>query len=274
MPMIRDRVLSMAGAAAAPDINPDECVAVGGSLAGVLRHQPDHPALKRVRQGLADQARARQAAELDAMLDEDDAAPAPAEHPADGSPAASPPQAPSSEHDDTQRLGPALNNPPVIPMLPPAMPAEGELTDPGIPAVEIRDASTHPLGVIALGDALVPKVVTMIPAATPIPCERRARFAYAFDDMTAVQVEVCEGHGTAREEVTVIGAVVLEDLPPRPRGTPIDVIYRYTVDARLEVDVVDVETGATRQAEVHLTGATDADAVDSAAAQISETTVR
>ncbi len=273
MPMIRERVLALCGHAEAPDINPDECVAIGTTLAGVLRHQPGHPALKRVRQGLADQARARQAAELEDMLDKEVEA---EEVEVEEVEEVEVEEVEEVEVEEVEEalVGPAVNKPPIIPSLPPPPIVEDELTDPGIPAVEIQDASTHPLGVIALGADLDQMVVVLIPAATPIPCERRGRFAYAYDGMTAVQVEICEGQGSTRDEVTVIGTVILDDLPPRPRGTPIDVVYRYTVDARLEIDVLDVETGASRQAEVHLTGGMDSTSLDAARDQISDTKVR
>jgi molecular chaperone DnaK len=96
--------------------------------------------------------------------------------------------------------------------------------------------------------------VMLIDKATPVPCERKGRFAYAYDGMTAVQVEVTEGAGNNRDEVFVVGQIVLEDLPPRPRGTPIDVTYRYNVNQILEVDVVDVETETVRSARLHLLG--------------------
>ena len=75
--------------------------------------------------------------------------------------------------------------------------------------------------------------------------------------MTAVRVEVTEGQGETRSEVTVIGEVVLENLPPRPRGTPIDVMYRYTENQLLEIHVVDVETRARRRARLNLKGSLD-----------------
>jgi molecular chaperone DnaK (HSP70) len=265
MPMIRERVMAMAGQAKAPEINPDECVAIGGALAAVLRHDKNHPALRRVRQGLAEAARARQTAELDAMFE-----PEPMEEPH-----VELEDPHTEESQPVALLGHALNQPPLIPNLPaPPMILDNEPTDPGIPAIEILDASTHPLGVIALGEDLSPMVATLIPAATTVPCERRGRFAYAYDGLTAVQVEICEGHGSQPEDVRVIGQVILANLPPRPRGTPIDVIYRYTVDARLEVDVLDVETGAMRQAEVRLTGGIEASSLEAARQQISETEVR
>ena len=138
--------------------------------------------------------------------------------------------------------------------------------------MEIQDACTHPLGVIALDADLNEMVVTLIEQATPVPCECKGRFAYAYDDMTAVQVEVTEGNGTNRDEVFVVGQIVLEDLPPRPRGTPIDVVYRYNMNQILEVDVVDVETQTVRSAHLHLLG--ELLDMDSAEDQVSETEVR
>lgn len=128
-----------------------------------------------------------------------------------------------------------------------------------LPGVQIADVATHPLGIVALDTELDERVVMLIPEFTPLPCEKRGRFAYAYDNMTAVRVEVTEGVGTARDEVTVIGEVVLENLPPRPRGTPIEVVYRYTVNQILEVDVIDVETRATRSARIVLKGALTAE---------------
>ena len=138
--------------------------------------------------------------------------------------------------------------------------------------MNIEDACTHPLGVIALDESLNEMVVTLIDKATPVPAECSGRFAYAYDGMTAVQVEVTEGTGSNRDEVFVVGQIILENLPPRPRGTPIDVVYRYNMNQILEVDVVDVETQVVRSARLHLLG----ELLDMEAAedQVAETQVR
>jgi molecular chaperone DnaK len=149
-----------------------------------------------------------------------------------------------------------------------------DVTDPGIPAVKIADACTHPLGVVVLDEDLNERIVTLIDAATPVPCERRGRFAYAYDGMTAVSVQITEGRGETPDDVTLIGQIVLDELPARPRGTPIDVVYRYNEDQILEVDVVDVETAAVRSVQVNLTGALDSDALFAAAQLVSDTHVR
>ena len=125
---------------------------------------------------------------------------------------------------------------------------------PQLAMATITDATTHPMGVVVLDRNLREVVVPLIPESTPLPCERKGRFAYAYDGMTAVRVEVTEGAGAQRDEVEVIGEVVLENLPPRARGTPIEVVYRYTVNQILEVDVTDVETRAVRRARMDLKG--------------------
>jgi len=127
----------------------------------------------------------------------------------------------------------------------------------GLPNMEITDAATHGMGIVVLDADHRERIVNLISEGTPLPAEKGARFAYAYDNMTAVRVEVTEGQGETRSEVTVIGEVVLENLPPRPRGTPIDVMYRYTENQLLEIHVVDVETRARRRARLNLKGSLD-----------------
>jgi molecular chaperone DnaK len=124
----------------------------------------------------------------------------------------------------------------------------------GLPPVRITDATSHPLGIIVLDRNHQERVYTLIPEATAVPCEKSGRFAYAYDNMTAIRVEVTEGAGQSRDAVKVIGEVVLEDLPPRPRGTPIQVVYRYNINQILEIDIVDVTTGNVRRARMNLRG--------------------
>ncbi|MSQ00686.1 MAG: Hsp70 family protein [Myxococcales bacterium] len=144
-----------------------------------------------------------------------------------------------------------------LPFSPKSAPTPVSSTPVGLPGVRITDIATHPLGIVVLDANLKERIVNLIPEFTPLPCDKRGRFAYAYDNMTAVRVEVTEGHGDNRDEVTVIGEVILDQLPPRPRGTAIEVVYRYTVNQILEVDVTDVETRQTRQARINLRGSID-----------------
>ena len=202
MPAVQGMLRRMSGRAPVTGVNPDECVALGASLAAIFRHQPEHPAIQIWRQALARKAAPVSATEAFAVDDID-------------------------------------------------IVIDVEV---GLPGVRIADVASHPLGILALDASLSERVIALIPEFSPLPCEKRGRFAYAYDGMTSVRVEVTEGSGASRDEVHVIGEVLLDNLPPRARGTPIEVVYRYTVNQILEVDVTDVASGVTRRASIVLKG--------------------
>ncbi|HCH66381.1 MAG: hypothetical protein CL927_01700 [Deltaproteobacteria bacterium] len=262
MPMIRNMLNRLSGQKVDPGkVNPDECVALGASLAGVLRHRPDHPALLLHRQDLARRARANRQRPSTAMPSASPQDPAASR----SSPAyperAQAPRAPEGRFGGPGPAGSGLRQPAANASSPPAMHRLPD--DPqtagylGLPPVRITDATSHPLGIIVLNRHHQERVYTLIPEATPVPCEKSGRFAYAYDNMTAIRVEVTEGVGKTRDQVKVIGEVVLEDLPPRPRGTPIQVVYRYNLNQMLEIDIVDVTTGNVRRARMNLRGGLD-----------------
>ncbi|MCB9758746.1 MAG: Hsp70 family protein [Alphaproteobacteria bacterium] len=145
--------------------------------------------------------------------------------------------------------------------------------DAGLQEIQVTDAATHALGIVVLDANNNERVVNLIPESTPLPFEKRGRFAYAYDNMTAVRVEITEGDGATRAEVTVIGEVVLDNLPPRVRGTPIDVVYRYTQNQLLEVDVIDVETRAVRRAKLNLKGSLDRTRLERARRAVARATI-
>jgi molecular chaperone DnaK len=124
------------------------------------------------------------------------------------------------------------------------------LADGGHDEVDARDATTNDLGLIALDKDRRERVIRLIPRSTPLPCEVRGKFTYAYPGMTGVRVEVTEGRGERREDVAVVGTVELTGLPPRPVGTPIEIVYRYDVDQILQVQVVDLDTGIRRDARL------------------------
>jgi molecular chaperone DnaK len=236
MPMIHDELRRRWGREPNCELNPDECVALGAALAAVYRHQPDHPAFMGAKKVhlVDDEAHGGAITELPGST------PAPVSAPPDDSTVA---------------------------------------TDPGravatLPDLTITDIATHPLGIIVLDANLRERIIELIPEGAPLPAEQRGRFAYAYDNMTAVRVQITEGHGVSRDEVMVIGDVILDRLPPRPRGTPIDVVYRYTADQILEVDIVDVETRASRSATMSLRGGLGPERVAQARVQMSRANVR
>ena len=120
----------------------------------------------------------------------------------------------------------------------------------GLALVAIRDASSHPLGIIVLGEAGEERVMEVIPEGTTLPYRVKARFQVP-EDETGLRFEVTEGQGVTREEVRVIGQLTL---PPHEGGATIDVIYAYSADNRLSVEIVDVEANERSQVEIDFRG--------------------
>ena len=224
MPMIRSMLSRLSGKEPSADVNPEECVALGASLAGVFRHRPKHPALRAQRRAIKDRAKEYKAAR-----------PTPI---------------------------PAQPRGAVIGLAYGGHLAQDAMRN--LPDVVIEDATTHPLGLIVLDKNRRERVIELIAEGTKLPHRMVRRFAYAYENMTAVRVEVTEGAGLTRDEVTVIGEVKLEGLPPRPRGTPIEIIYSYGVDQILKVEVVDVESGVSRALDIRFQGGLQPHEVDAA----------
>lgn len=103
-----------------------------------------------------------------------------------------------------------------------------------------------PVGIIVLDKERKERVVVLIPADIRLPFEYRSKFAYAYENMTAVRLELTVGLGETREEVRVIGKVELTGLAPRPRGTPIEVVLDHRGNV-LVATLTDVESGITAQ---------------------------
>jgi molecular chaperone DnaK len=133
-----------------------------------------------------------------------------------------------------------------------------------VTALQIAEVCTQSLGIVVLDRERRELVVQLIPEGSKLPVRFRGRFAYAYDNMTAVRVEVTEGRGKARDEVRVIGVVELTGLPPRPKGTPIEVVYVYGLDQIIEVRVTDVTSGKWKKARIQYRGGLDPSAMLSA----------
>ncbi len=242
MPMIRELLVRLSGRQPAVGVNPDECVALGAALAGVFRHRPKHPALLEKRAAITSRAKATNL---------------PAE------PRTTPPRQVEQNLPRGAVIGLAAGGhiaEEQIQGFGRALREDDEPVD-GLDDVTIEDATTHPLGIVVLDRGRNERVVELIPEGTRLPYEFRGRFAYAYENMTAVRVEVTEGAGISRDEVTVIGVVELTGLPPRPRGTPIEVIYSYGIDQILSVIVVDVVSNVSRKVDIRFQGGLTQDEV-------------
>jgi molecular chaperone DnaK len=110
------------------------------------------------------------------------------------------------------------------------------------PIVEVQDVNSHSLGVVALDehDREVNSIV--LKKDTPIPCKVSGRYVTSVDNQTQLHVQVTEGEDTDLNYVKIVGEGVM-DLPPRPKGSPLEVIFEYDRDGIIHVSVVDLTAG-------------------------------
>ena len=84
-----------------------------------------------------------------------------------------------------------------------------------------------------------------------------------------MRLSFCQGESRRLDENVVLGDVVLENLPSRPRGdTTIQVVFALDVSGILTVQARDAQTGQEQRVSLDVIGAMPAAAVDDARARI------
>lgn len=104
-------------------------------------------------------------------------------------------------------------------------------------AFTLVNVNSHSLGIIGIDQrAKCDRNVVLIPKNTPLPCRAVRKFATARDNQGSVKVRVVEGESERPEHCIQIGECVIRNLPPGlPKGTKIEVEYKYSTNGRLSV---------------------------------------
>ena len=88
-----------------------------------------------------------------------------------------------------------------------------------------------------------------------VPTEIRKLFTTSRDQQDVVRIVVCQGESRRLEQNAVIGDLVLQNLPPRPRGeTAIEVTFSLDAAGVLHVRARDAQTGIEQRATLDLVG--------------------
>jgi molecular chaperone DnaK len=88
-----------------------------------------------------------------------------------------------------------------------------------------------------------------------LPAETRKLFTTSRDLQDLVRIVVCQGESRRLDNNTVIGDLVLQGLPPRPRGeTSIEVTFALDASGVLRVRARDAQTGTEQRATLDLVG--------------------
>jgi molecular chaperone DnaK len=88
-----------------------------------------------------------------------------------------------------------------------------------------------------------------------LPAETRKLFTTSRDDQEAVRIIVCQGESRRLDNNVVIGDLLLQNLPRRPRGeTSIEVTFQLDANGILQVRARDAQTGTEQRASLDLVG--------------------
>ncbi|MBI1784536.1 Hsp70 family protein [Candidatus Sumerlaeota bacterium] len=102
--------------------------------------------------------------------------------------------------------------------------------------MEERLINAHTLGIKALHPDGRTVVAPVIPRLSSVPCREVRQFQTSRNGQQVVRIAVMEGESTNPEACTEIGTCFVQDLPlDLAQGTPIEVLFEYTRDSRLNV---------------------------------------
>lgn len=117
--------------------------------------------------------------------------------------------------------------------------------------IVLVDVTPLTLGVETLGGI----ATSLIARNTPIPVKKTETFTTAADMQTSVTVHVFQGERPMACDNTGLGDLVLDGLPPAPRGVPkIEVTFDIDSNGILGVAAHDVASGKTQS--IHITSST------------------
>lgn len=135
--------------------------------------------------------------------------------------------------------------------------------------IQVTNITSHTLGVVLWNeDKMEEYVYPMIKKMSPIPSESVNTFGTASANMKKVVVRVVEGESTVPGECTPLGTCHVELPPFLPKGSPVELTYRYNTNQVLEV-VVDA-FGKQGSAEIRRHTGLSEDEIAGATADLAE----
>ena len=104
-------------------------------------------------------------------------------------------------------------------------------------SLKVTDVNAHSLGIEGVNkDTLRTENVVLIPRNTSLPNEIHRTFVTRKDDQQSVKIQLLEGESTLPAQCIQLAKAAIRNLPPGlPKGTNIDVCYRFDTNGRLSV---------------------------------------
>jgi molecular chaperone DnaK len=117
---------------------------------------------------------------------------------------------------------------------------------------QVVDVNAHSLGIAARSpkdNAMVNSII--IPKDTPLPTMRSKVFGLEEDNQRMVIVRIIEGEAADPAACTQIGRCVISQLPAGlPKGSPVEVVFRYDTRGRVHVKAVDRTSGVSAESTI------------------------
>ncbi len=120
------------------------------------------------------------------------------------------------------------------------------------PAFSIQNVNSHSLGVVGT-DRLTNRRRNgiLIPRNTPLPVTGKRTFTTSKAAQKSILVQIVEGESPSADDCTEIGKCTVRDLPPNlPMNSPVDVLFHYEPNGRLQVKVTVPKTDRTVETEI------------------------
>lgn len=110
------------------------------------------------------------------------------------------------------------------------------------PLVEIKDVNAHSLGVIAVDERSNKEYNSIIlKKNTTIPCKVSNTYCTLDNNQTEIRVQVTQGEDSDHKEVNIINDQIIQ-IPPYPKGAPVEVFFEYDLSGIIQVTIVDLTT--------------------------------
>jgi molecular chaperone DnaK len=135
----------------------------------------------------------------------------------------------------------------------------------GASMCKLININSHSLGVRGIDNQTRrPVNGVMIPKNTALPCTVQKTFSTIENDQQSVRIVVLEGESHRPEDCIQLGDCVIRDLPPGlPKGSQIEVAYRYGTDGRLAVSARLPATRRSASVEIRRNNAVELEDLDS-----------
>jgi molecular chaperone DnaK len=123
----------------------------------------------------------------------------------------------------------------------------------------ISDVCAHSLGVSCLNDARILENSIIIPKNSKIPCTQSEEYSTVAENQTSVEIQVLQGEDKDPEYCVQLGTVRLENLPPSPAGSPLQITFQYDENGILSVRGVFLNSGQSISTKIEVQGVMSAE---------------